>query len=293
MDVLLVGNDINNITQGNSWADLLDNLKNEFQVDIDFSDDKPFPLAYEEFYFKAIEYNGYTELDIKKFISKQVNVIKSNDLHEKICELNVEHILTTNYDLCFEKALGLKERDCKKTGVIKESMFNLFRKYEVKSKSIWHIHGAANHHNSITLGYEHYSGYLQHMRNYVIAGTQNTYKNQKFSPLVRRLKNHEVNFDSWVDFFFTHNIHIFGFGLDFVETDIWWLLTFRRKTMLEKNKVFDVFNSIHYYIPEKYALTSKSKLDVLKSAGVIIHIQTNEKSKKIFYEKIIEKIKEI
>ena len=287
MDALLVGNDINNITQGNSWADLLDNLKSRFDVDIEFRDDKPFPLAYEEFYFKAIEHNGYTELDIKKFISQQVNVIKSNALHEQICALNVEHILTTNYDLCFEQALGLTEKQCKNAGIIKESKFNLFRKYEAKNKSIWHIHGAANHYNSITLGFEHYSGYMQHMRNYVIAGTQNTYKKQKFSSLVKRLRNNEVNYDSWGDLFFTHNIHIFGFGLDFVETDLWWLLTFRRKAMLEKRKLFDVYNTIHYYISEKYVLTSKSKLEVLQSVGVIIHQVPTEVSKKMFYENVI------
>jgi len=286
MDALLVGNDINNITKGNSWKDLLDNLKNEFQVDIVFRDDKPFPLAYEEFYFKAIEHNGYTELNIKKFISKQVNVIKSNTLHEQICALNVEHILTTNYDLCFEQALGLTEKQCKNTGVIKESKFNLFRKYEAQNKCIWHIHGAANHYNSITLGYEHYSGYLQHMRNYVTSGTQKTYK-KKFPSLVERIKTNEVNFDSWVDLFFTHNIHIFGFGLDFVETDLWWLLTFRRKAMLEKSKMLGGHNTIHYYIPEKYALTSKSKLDILKSVGVVIHQIANEISKELVYNKTI------
>lgn len=287
MDALLVGNDINNITQGNSWANLLDNLKSYFNVDINFRNDKPFPLAYEEFYFKAIEHNGYTELDIKKFISQQVNTIKPNELHEQICALNVEHILTTNYDLCFEQALDLPENQCKNTGVVKEAKFNLFRKYEAQNKCIWHIHGAANHYNSITLGYEHYSGYLQHMRNYVIAGTQGTYRKQKFPSLIMRIKNNDVNFDSWVDLFFTHNIHIFGFGLDFVETDLWWLLTFRRKAILEKDKVFDVNNTIHYYIPEKYLLTSQSKIDVLKSVGVIVHSLSDERSNKAYYQRVI------
>lgn len=36
MDALLVGNDINNIMQGNSWDYLLENLKSYFNVDIDF-----------------------------------------------------------------------------------------------------------------------------------------------------------------------------------------------------------------------------------------------------------------
>lgn len=287
MDALLIGNDINNISEGNSWADLLENLKQAFHVDINFNDDKPFPLAYEEFYFKAIEHNGYNELEIKKFISKQVNTIQSNVLHEKISALNVEHILTTNYDLCFEHAAGIPTSRCKNKGVVKEAKFNLFRKYLAGDKSIWHIHGAANHYNSITLGYEHYSGYLQHMRNYVISGTQKTYTSKRFPSLVRRLQNGEVNYDSWVDFFFTHNIHIFGFGLDFVETDLWWLLTFRRKAMLEKKSHFGVYNTIIYYIPDLYVATSASKLDVLKSVGVEIKIISYQNSKENYYQQVI------
>ena len=290
MDALLVGNDINNVVPGNSWADLLKNLKNYFGVDIEFRKDKPFPMAYEEFYFKAIEHNGYSELDIKKFISEQVNTIKFNDIHRQICDLDVEHILTTNYDLCFEQALGLPERKCKNTGVIKEAKYNLFRNYEAENKNIWHIHGAANHYKSITLGYEHYSGYLQHMRNYVIAGTQNTYKKRKFTSLIRRLKNGDVSFDSWVDLFFTHNIHIFGFGLDFVETDLWWLLTFRQKARLEKSKELGVYNQINYYIPEEYVQASQSKIDVLKSVGVIIRKTPTESSKETYYKKIISNL---
>jgi hypothetical protein len=290
MDALLVGNDINNITQGNSWADLLDNLKSTFSVDIAFRDDKPFPLAYEEFYFKATKDKGYTEREIKTFISQQVNTIKSNQLHAQLCALNVEHILTTNYDLCFEQALGLSERQCKNTGIIKEAKFNLFRKYESRKKQIWHIHGAANHYASITLGYEHYSGYLQHMRNYVIAGTQGTYKKHKFPSLISRLRNQSVNSDSWVDLFFTHNIHILAFGLDFVETDLWWLLTFRRKAMLEKRRMIKVNNTIHYYIPEKYVEKSQSKLDLLKSVGVVIHPMPTGSSKLDSYQKTIAQL---
>lgn len=290
MDALLVGNDINNITDGNSWSDLLANLKNRFGVDVNFRDDKPFPLAYEEFYFKATQNGGATERDIKQFISEQVGSIQPNALHKRISELNIAHILTTNYDLCLEKSVGYKENDCRNTGVIREAKFNLFRKYQLRDKCYWHIHGAANHHSSITLGYEHYSGYLQHMRNYVIAGTQNTYKKKKFPSLVNRLKDNLVNFDSWVDLFFTHNIHIFGFGLDFVETDLWWLLTFRRKAMLEKTAKFSVGNTIIYYIPESYVNTSQSKIDVLRSVGVEVKIVSNDMTKEKYYQSTLDNI---
>lgn len=47
---LLIGNGINNITNGNSWLDVLNNLGETYGITID-THEKPFPLAYEEIYF--------------------------------------------------------------------------------------------------------------------------------------------------------------------------------------------------------------------------------------------------
>lgn len=47
---LLIGNGINNIANGNSWLDVLNNLGETYRIKID-THEKPFPLAYEEIYF--------------------------------------------------------------------------------------------------------------------------------------------------------------------------------------------------------------------------------------------------
>ncbi|MGK4480255.1 hypothetical protein ACSMDC_18035 [Yersinia enterocolitica] len=139
----------------------------------------------------------------------------------------------------------------------------------MKSKKIWHIHGAVNNPSSIILGYEHYSGYLQSMRGYTTTGSQ--YSNKSFKePLTKRLQANDIG-NSWIDAFFTNDVYILGLNLDFVEIDLWWLLTFRERYKIEKK--ISLQNEIIYYIPSYYYndAASKPKIDLLESVGVIIN----------------------
>jgi len=80
---------------------------------------------------------------------------------------------------------------------------------------------------------------------------------------------------SWIDLFFTKDIHVIGLTLDFVETDLWWLLTYRARSKFYqkgKKQKLNITNRITYYIPEKYALTAKYKLEVLEANDVIVKI---------------------
>lgn len=269
---LLIGNGINNITNGNSWLDVLNSLGEIYGIKID-THGKPFPLAYEEIYFNVSsnQMNGFSENKIKDSIASKMNAIKPNEIHQKIIELECNNILTTNYDLAFEYCLddNIRPEDLKNEGVIKESKYNVFRHHKVKNKNIWHIHGALNNPGSIILGYEHYSGYLQSMRGYTTTGSQ--YSNNLFNePLTKRLQRNDVG-NSWIDDFFTKDIYILGLNLDFVEIDLWWLLTFRERNRIT-NKITLQYK-VTYYIPNHYYndSASKPKIDLLKSVGVIIN----------------------
>lgn len=286
---VLIGNDINNVVSGNSWSDLLAGLISYLSIKVDFPKDKPFPLAYEEIYFKTVKSTPYDERDIKKYVANNVSKLKHGEIHQQINLLRTENILTTNYDLSLEFSAGHNGSKLKNSGYISESKYSIFRKHLVREKNYWHIHGSAMASTSITLGYEHYSGYLQHLRNYVVTGTKDTYKKRTFPPLIKRLKDNKVEFESWVDLFFTTDIHIFGLSLEFVETDLWWLLTFREKIRCAKK--LDISNEISYYIPNEYTGSSKSKIDMLKSVGVsVIPINGYKTSKTEYYKSIISKI---
>jgi len=286
---LLVGNDINNIEGGNSWSELLDGLTDYLSIDVKFPAEKPFPLAYEEIFFKTIKNTHFKETDIKRYVADHVGTIKGGKIHELICRLGVKNILTTNYDLSLEHT---KKKDLKKitnSGVIPEQKYSIFRKHLIEDTSFWHIHGSATVHKSITLGYEHYSGYLQYMRNYIVSGTKDTYKKKTFKPLLKRIRDRQVENESWLDLFFTKNIHIFGLSLDFVESDLWWLLTYREKIKCEKK--YPINNTIYYYIPDEYLQSSKAKIDMLESLGVnVISVHGHQSSKQLYYENVIARI---
>jgi hypothetical protein len=262
---LLIGNDINNLSPGLSWIDLLHKMTTYcgVQDDIVISPDKPFPILYEEIFLKALQKGRINEKDLKAFIAESVSQIGQNEIHAQIRSLNFGHILTTNYDFSLEGAIPMHN-----SGIIRETLYSIFRKNEVGNTTYWHIHGDANNPLSINLGFEHYCGQLQNMRNYLVTGTNYTNSKVNKDPLERRLERKAVvDIQSWIDLFFVKDIHIFGLALDFVETDLWWLLTYRARSKFYKNKI-EVTNKIVYYIPEKYKKFSQYKIDVLEANGV-------------------------
>jgi hypothetical protein len=289
--VLLIGNGINNIKQEYRWIDLIQNLINFIgasgQIRVE---DKPFPMLYEEIFVEAVKNRKFKEGDIKNFIAKEISHLEPNDVHHQILNLGCDHLLTTNYDLTLEKVFFQTPHELKNNGAVRESTFSLFRHYKINQTNFWHIHGDANVSSSITLGYEHYSGYLQQMRNYVANGTGTAYK-IKFAPLLRRLKDKSFSPTSWVDFFFTKDVYIIGLTLDFIEIHLWWLLTFRQRLRLIRQ--VPISNNIVYFYPDVLAKSIQNKLDLFRSIGVTpFSISYPQGGKEKYYLSVIRKIKD-
>lgn len=286
---LLIGNDVNNATETYSWNDLIDGLL-EYAKLGKLDRNKPFPLLYEEIYLNSAKQNRISESGLKKHISTQTRKLNPNDLHRQILDLGIADIMTTNYDLSFEKTAGLDKKKCINKGVIKENLYSVFRYHQTENHKIWHIHGSEIATKSITLGYEHYSGYLQQMRNYVATGTRGIYSKKDFLPLSKRIKENDINYDSWIDFFFKKDIYIFGLNMDFVEMHLWWLLTYRARAIVENR--FPVENKIVYFYPKQFEETSKNKLEMFKVNCVdTTAIEMKNDNKFQYYESVIEKIR--
>ncbi len=281
---LLIGNGINNIGKDNSWDNLIVELSKFCKVDFKITDEKKahFPLLYEEIFLTAARKNKINEHDVKKFIVQKVSQIKENGLHSKILSIPAKNIITTNYDFSIEGVTPSKNN-----GIINEKIYSVFRHYIVNDKKIWHIHGDCLHPQSINLGFEHYGGQLQYIRNYVTTGTN--YASPKIStlPFIKRLERNKLNDDSWLDLFFTTDVHIIGLTFDFVETDLWWPLTLRAREMIKKPKL--IKNEIVYYIPKKFASAAKNKLDLFKATNVRVEII--DKIGEKFYNHVLNKIK--
>ncbi|MFP5439797.1 MAG: SIR2 family protein [Bacteroidia bacterium] len=288
--VLLIGNDINNATGTYSWENLINGLMDYAKVDPAMNlQNKPFPMLYEEIYLNAVKAHGASEARIKKFIASQTRNMQPNELHSLVLGLGIKNILTTNYDLCFEKTAALTEQSCRNEGTVREKIFNLFRHHKAGEHNIWHIHGSQTLPGSITLGYEHYGGYLQQMRNYIVSGTQKTYTNKNYYSLGQRFKENKITHESWIDFLFTHDVHIFGLNLDFVEMHLWWLLSYRARVIVEGR--FPVTNKIYYYYPAKYEEKSRNKLEMFRVSEVQTVPIKNHDNKLEYYKTVIKKIR--
>lgn len=283
---ILVGNDINNIVPQYSWKDLLAEMIQFCQVKKLVKDTafKPFPLLYEEIFLRSLQDNHRNERDLKVFIGEKVSNIQPSSIHERIDALPIKNILTTNYDFSLEGSTPRKS-----DSIIEEKLYSVYRRYAMNNKIYWHIHGDCRVPGSINLGFEHYGGQLQQIRNYTATGTH--YQSRKVSklPLVRRLETGKLNDHCWIDLFFTKDIYIFGLSLDFVETDLWWLLTFRARQLYYRKRI-SFSNNIYYFLPKEYKKLAKPKTDLLKANGVLVidHLAGSNKLK--YYNAVLNYI---
>lgn len=276
---LLVGNGVNLLdwSQSVSWGVLLNELKRQYGINVDLDNEfKPFPIGFEE--MRHLKKGGNSiesklrnlKTTIREVIDFQLQGKNGfNEYHYKICTLNYDDILTTNYDYALEMSIAddFKLKKSKKYAQNKqERKFSLKRYYggfDNTISNIWHIHGELESsrnistsskqylEESIMIGYEHYSDYLE-----LIQGNINGKKGKRIvenQSVISRIKNNNTGV-FWTDIFFTHNIDIIGLGLDFSENHLWWLLN-KRGTLIKNNpsdtddKKVNFNNSINYYYP--------------------------------------------
>jgi len=270
---LLIGNGINQLDsdQSFSWGDLLDELKNNYNINVDLDNIfKPFPLAFDEMLHKKLGSNTFKnkikilKQNIRLSIEKQINGKRGyNEYHEKISKLNYDDILTTNYDYSIEKSIlndFFNKKD--KLAINKQEIkYSLKRGYKLHNKKVWHIHGelfdsrkysnkSKNYkEESILIGYQHYSSYLEAIQK-KIKGKSGSQSIENQSLLIR-LKNQSLS-PFWIDKLFTHNVDIVGLGFDFSENHLWWLINFRanlKRTISPKYDI-DINNRIRFFYPK-------------------------------------------
>ena len=120
-----------------------------------------------------------------------------------------------------------------------ESRYSIHRYNTLKKgddvKRIWYIHGNIDKHNSIIMGYDQYCGELSKMDDWV-KGSYKIIANEPIKAIHSRFPNtaHKDTIKSWIDLFFTSNVHIIGYSMPFDEIDLWWLLDKRKRLIWEK-----------------------------------------------------------
>lgn len=259
MKTLLLGNGVNRLnTTGISWEEVIRKLLNYTKnKNITNINKKPFPLVYEEIvlsYFKKFRITDSPDTEIKSYISSILREMNFNKIHKRIVNSSIKNILTTNYDHCLEKSeIGFVKAD-----LGRENKFSLFRRRKLNETFIWHIHGEIEKPNTITLGYDHYAGYLWRIKDYLHNSSPFIHSNYNF------YENSKIF--SWVDLFLLTDLYIVGLSLDYSEVNLWWLLIHKERLKLRGKPVGE---TVYYQIYDNdISDHEEAKLSLMESIGI-------------------------
>lgn len=272
-NAVLYGNGLNLLSCNVSWNDLLKQISGDSLLT-----GIPNTLQYETIilaneyykYVPLIDMDGANLIDkdgnelwgqdkpveeeIKNHIKDKLAGFISNFAYDRISRLNVEHYITTNYDQTLYNLLcvnGYKEGESNNT----ENLYSIRRKFGLQNetgecKFIWPIHGTIQSPKSIMLGLDHYCGAVGKINDYI----KGKYEYSKDGELlilegiINRLRKNECIVPiSWIDLFFTHNIHIIGLGMQYEEIDLWWILNKRQRYIQKYCRENYISNQIFFY----------------------------------------------
>lgn len=241
-----------------------------------------------------------SEEDIKNEELRLSNAMKalknlSNSNLDLLPTLNADHIFTTNYSYCIEKAF-CPNKDFSISKVRSNMRFNfnpdlnngvpkkeinyrlhsgyLIKTHSGKDVGIWHIHGESSVPRGIIVGHDRYGRLLSRIVTTCCTGKNYKKPNQ---PILKQ-------FISWPELFLYGDVYIIGLGFQFSEFDLWWLLRRKHRERYADGKVYFYDNS-----------TDENNIyrDLLLQAnGVIINSGIKkEKDYDIFYEKALAQIR--
>ncbi len=284
---ILIGNGINrSFDKGSQSLEKL--LHNVSKLDLETDSDIPFTL-------KVVLGTENRVDEAMKNSSESLwgclNSDKQIEYYNKLVDLPVEDILTANYGFELEEAAyGVTGRMIsaskidelsdymRNAGISRRegSMFlHTFQriKTEDHDKRVWHIHGHAMNPSSMVIGHFYYGNLLCKIKSYLQKnGARYEWSSiQEKDPSVR----------SWVDAFILNDIYVLGFGYDFAEMDLWWLLE-------RKNREKAPHGSVFFYEPDIPG--EKLKHNLLECYGAEVRtldysISEKETDKNSLYER--------
>ncbi len=279
---LFLGNGMNQLDNPISWDDLLREVCRRVKVNVERGT-KPYQLFFEQISFD-IDRSKLVEDNVKKLkqiMGAEALKLQPNPvLADVINTGHYAHYITTNYDYCIERSL-MTFFDPQKGKHLKRPKYSLYRYNKVNDHKVWHIHGECDNgykgkltnfsEASILIGFEHYADYLEKIHNLL--------KDNSGTGLAELMDNAQEN---WVHLFFTRDIDILGFGLDFTETHLWFILNFRARL---KRKGAGLLNTIRWIIPEFTMQSQQERIDILQALGVkILLVGAAKGNYKAFYE---------
>lgn len=162
---------------------------------------------------------------------KCVHVEEQIDLVHTLLSVNVDAVLSTNYSLEFEKSTIDNISDRKiynqyritQEQTSQQEQFGIYQCTEIPHANrplLWHIHGTALRKKSMVMGQFYYGKLLSE----IVQRSNQVLKEYK-KTLVEKSSYIPK---SWVDYFLIGDVYCLGFGMDLSETDLWWLISFKK-----------------------------------------------------------------
>ncbi len=296
-NTILFGNGINRLNSSNiSWRDVLNQIKGSRK----FKDNTlPNTMIYERVILEKPNIHKnilLDEFDVKKNIANLMESIDENRLYSEMYDLNVQHYLTTNYDYSFINSIVAREdinSPIYEYGT--EDVYSIRRMKRISNlqqqkKHFWQIHGEIKKPATIMLGLDHYCGSIGKIDGYIKGRYTYSINKEliKEKSIEEKFETKSFNNSSWIELFFTTNVHIFGITLDYAEIDLWWILN--KRARMKKNNLKDfITNDITIYVSnideQKMAL-----LDIMDINVEIIPLSNLEIRYIEFYNTLFKKL---
>ena len=277
---LLFGNGLNYLSSSKvTWDELLNKIKGKNIFD---SNNLPNTMTYEKIFLDR-NIKPTDELILKKEISEILHRQGSNEFYKRIIDLNLDNYLTTNYDYAFLEEIETQFGKSNIEHFNNETVYSIRRHkkivFEEFNTKFWQIHGELNVPKSIMIGLDHYCGSVGKIDGYLKGNYSRKFKN--ISRIHEKINNDSFDGISWIELFFNTDVHIFGFGFDFNETDLWWILNKRARISRDTK----ISNSITYYTKG----ISNDKQRLFESFDIKV-VNYDLKNYRDYYNRVIDEI---
>jgi hypothetical protein len=278
--VLLVGNGLTRST-GFSWKRFIKNCSRD-DVDVGkYEKDGVFQIPNTILSLAVMECED--DKRHNSYIGTLNKVIyTSNSYINELIKLPFDSILTTNYSYEIEYAIKsdytkLKNKLKYSNSIEKDNKYlihtyNYFKDYP----PIWHIHGEARRKSSLILSHDEYARLISKIVEF---------SGKRKDDYVTQAEN--LNMKSWIDYFILGDLYVLGFGFDFSEFDLWWLVNRRLREI-------GATGEIYFYEPveqfNKYKLLAMSDIGInVETFGIEIGEKEDTDSKKTKYDEFYKK----
>lgn len=297
--VLLIGNGILQAVTGTKWDELLCYVSKS-----DLSDVKKLLISRCNKIPYSIKANALSSFDDAErrgkystyLLEEYIDYYKyENKYIKRLLDVNCNTILTTNYTYELENHIynnfyattdetkrkyvcttNKKSEDSSKLPSGLSAFYRLQYKNGI-NKDIWHIHGEVRKKSSLVLTHDEYGRLTRDILNFNrMVG--NKYVNYKENLKVK----------SWVDYFMIADIYIVGFGLDYSEFDIWWLLNRRKREKAGCGKIFFFEPCVDCGIGSRYQVMHEFGIAPC-NCGFIKPTNLTNSEEKVFYNEFYEK----